>query len=42
MQILGSDIIDIDELAGGPQVVYQQWDVTAYGMDVQGKLCSSP
>jgi len=45
VQILGSDIINIDELAGGPQVnegIYQQWGVTAYGMDVQGKLCSSP
>jgi len=44
-QILGSDIIDINELASGPQVnegIYQQWGVTAYGMDVQGKLCSSP
>jgi len=45
VQILGSDIIDIDELAGGPQVdegIYQQWGVTVYGMDAQGKLCSSP
>ena len=45
VQILGSDIINIDELASGPRVdegIYQQWGVTAYGMDVQGKLCSSP
>src|SRR5882724_3501225 len=44
-QILGSDIININELAGGPRVdegIYQQWGVTAYGMDAQGKLCSSP
>ena len=44
-QILGSDIINVDELPSGPQVnesIYQQWGVTAYGMDAQGKLCSSP
>src|SRR5882724_4790524 len=40
VQLLGSDIIDIYELASGPRVnegVYQQWGVTAYGMDVWGK-----
>ena len=45
VQVLGSDIINVDKLAGGPRVdegVYQQWGVTAYGMDVQGKFCSSP
>src|SRR5882724_4312222 len=39
-QMLGYDIIVIGELAGGPRVdegIYQQWGVTAYGMDVQGK-----
>jgi len=44
-QILVSDIIDINELASGPRVdegIYQQWGVTAYGMDLQGELCSSP
>ena len=43
--ILGSDVININELAGDPRVdecIYQQWDVTAYGMDLQGELCSSP
>src|SRR5882724_7082896 len=44
VQILGSDVININELAGGPRVdegIYQQWGVTAYGMDPQGNLCSS-
>jgi len=44
VQVLGSDIINVDEHAGGPQVdegIYQQWGVTAYGMDAQGKLHSS-